>query len=364
MIQPLTFTKTAETRDVPEASIVFPYATDCGTEIKDIAFFLVYNGFDHYCGVKYPFKHFKDGCKELYNLLSQARTLGDNLAQCVKVPTVKDIMSKASEHAITSLYAVDTMMQAAPNVNLEEDESGAKKRKLDKEAKTRKTKTGTTSFKEFTCACGVPKSDKEDLKSHRERRHSNNNWRCIIEDCKFSSHESKRLKKHVQNIHFKEFYHFCKYCPKGCDDKHVIQNHMSRDHQLGVNIPCRKLGCQKMFGSVVSRNRHESFCGEGKKYICSQYPPCKKGFKRESNFLNHVKLVHTGETAMVFCKICLKKYQTQTSYKAHLKNAQCKPRELDEIGEDELKQIEDQLIDEEGDDDIEEVEGEEPPETS
>ena len=68
--------------------------------------------------------------------------------------------------------------------------------------------------------------------------------------------------------------------------------------------------------------------------------------------------VHTGELAKVFCKICYKSYQSRTSYKAHLKNNQCKPRELDEIPEEELKEIEGELGLEE-DEDIEELEPEE-----
>ena len=58
----------------------------------------------------------------------------------------------------------------------------------------------------------------------------------------------------------------------------------------------------------------------------------------------HIGTVHTGEIPKVVCKICYKPYQSNTSFKDHLKNNQCKPGVLDEIPEDELKKIEKQLL--------------------
>ena len=150
-MSPLEFTKTAETRDLPEASILFPYPDDCGLDIKDIPFFVVYNGYDHYCGVKFPMKTFKDGCKELYQLLSKARAISDNLAQSVTSPLVKQVVKKASENSIASLYSVDQLMQSAHLVTLEEImDPKKKKQKDDKDDKRRKTKSGKTSFNDFT----------------------------------------------------------------------------------------------------------------------------------------------------------------------------------------------------------------------
>ena len=99
---------------------MFPYADDCGVEIADIPYFIVYNGIDHYCGVRYPGKTFKDGSSQLYKLLSQARAISDNLSNAVQAPIVKDVVKKCSESSISSLYAVDQLMQSAHLVNLEE----------------------------------------------------------------------------------------------------------------------------------------------------------------------------------------------------------------------------------------------------
>ena len=44
-IQFLVFKKTATTRDVPDANILFPNQDDCGIDIKDIAISLVIMAF-------------------------------------------------------------------------------------------------------------------------------------------------------------------------------------------------------------------------------------------------------------------------------------------------------------------------------
>ena len=161
LIQPLDFKKTATTRDVPDANIFFPYQDDCGIDIKDISLFLVYNGFDHYCSVKYPGNTFKDGLKELYGHLTKARALSDSLLQHVQVSVVKDILSKVSERSIDSLYSVDDLVQNFHLASI--DEPPAKRSKQEeKDKKKRKTKAGKTSFAQFTCFCGVPKTSKEE----------------------------------------------------------------------------------------------------------------------------------------------------------------------------------------------------------
>ena len=58
-------------------------------------------------------KTFKDGTKELYQLLSKARTLSDTLAQSTENPYVKEVFKKASKNSIASMYTVDKLMQNA-----------------------------------------------------------------------------------------------------------------------------------------------------------------------------------------------------------------------------------------------------------
>ena len=141
--------------------------------------------------------------------MSKARTSSDTLAQSTDNPTVKEIFKKASENSIASVYAFDKLMQ---NVH----EEGPvpvpqKKRKLselteeEKRQKRRKTKSGQTKFDEFTYCCGVPKSSKEELKDHENRRHPDKFSKCIIEDCpnRIETDTKSTLRKHVQNQHFK-----------------------------------------------------------------------------------------------------------------------------------------------------------------
>ena len=116
---------------------------------------------------------------------------------------------------------------------------------------------------------------------------------------------------------------------------------MSKKHKMGVAIPYTKLG---------SRKRCEIYCKEQKFYQCD-YPNCTKSFKRLDKYNLHIKVVHTGDATKVFCKVCWKSHQKNTSYKSHLRKNQCYPRDTDEIPEDEFEQIQKQL--EEEDEDIE-----------
>ena len=110
VVNPLQFTKT---KDLDEAIVSFVYDQDFGMELDSIPIFLIFNGLDHYCSVKPVKKTFKDGTKELYQLLSKARTLSDTLAQCTGNPIVKEVFRKASENSISSVYAVDKLMENA-----------------------------------------------------------------------------------------------------------------------------------------------------------------------------------------------------------------------------------------------------------
>ena len=113
VVNPLQFTKTASTRDLDEAMVSFVYDQDFGMKLDSIPIFLIFNGSDHYCSVRPVKKTFKDGTKELYQLLSKARTLSDTLAQCKENPIVKEVFKKASENSISSVYAVDKLMENA-----------------------------------------------------------------------------------------------------------------------------------------------------------------------------------------------------------------------------------------------------------
>ena len=66
-----------------------------------------------------------------------------------------------------------------------------------------------------------------------------------------------------------------------------------------------------------------------KKIVCSDYPPCKKSFKREKNLKFHVAVVHTGSKSMISCDDCKNVYQSRTTYLAHKRNDKCHVLEED-----------------------------------
>lgn len=320
--------KSAANRDVDEVSLYFPEEEDLGTEIDDIGVVLVYNNDHHYSGTVPLQKDFKNGVDSLTDMLKQCRLMGDNLVQRVEDPMVKKVIGKVSESCMHFYYELDKTIQTALEVNLEEalepskkrarrnsgDPSGGRKKRLNRE--------GTTKFTTLTCHCGVVKKSQEDLDDHVKRRHSNNHWECVFKECEpvFKSVYNYSLKKHVQNKHYKEFYMHCKYCHYATDEAHLLENHMGNVHKLGVSLPCINLGCQKMFNSSVSRDRHMKFCGVKKSLQC---PDCKRIYKREDNLKKHIDLIHAKIGNLHLCNLCQHTYQSTTTYRAHYKNNQC-----------------------------------------
>ena len=342
VVLPLEFKKSAATRDLDEATVFFPYDNDFGIKLSDVPIFLVFNGIDHYIGVREINRTFKDGTKELYKLLSSARALSDSLAQSTENEIVKRLFQKASENSVASLYSVDNLMQQSHT----QAPVSSKRRRIsgdspeEKQEKKRLTKEGKTAWTEFTCYCGVPKNSKEDLDDHKKRRHENNYWKCILEDCpkRVKTKSGTALKKHVQNQHFGEYYYFCLYCNYGSDEQHLVENHQGDKHKAGVSIPCSKVGCQKSFYSEVSLERHQKFCRIKKDIVCNI---CNKSFKRKDNY-NHHMAVHSGQFEKIKCEVCLKNYQSKTSYDAHIRNKQCYPTDQEE--QDEIEQIENEEL--------------------
>ena len=269
--------------------------------------------------------------------------LCDQLGMECKDPLVKQVFSKASENSQNAMYSVDKLMQtaheappdeaAAPSVKRKRRDSGDQKVE-------RKARDGTTTWTATTCKCGVEKHTVDELKSHIERRHGDGIYKCPYQDCNMSTKFTSSIQKHVQNQHLQEYYYWCQYCSDyKTDQKHLMTNHLSSKHGYGLKIPCTKFGCNKLFSSEVCRDAHSQYCMEGKKFTCTDYPPCKKSFKREKNFQFHLAL-HTGEKDKISCDDCKNIYSSKTSYKAHKRNNKCYVLEdtLKDNMDDELSQ--------------------------
>ena len=52
--------------------------------------------------------------------------------------------------------------------------------------------------------------------------------------------------------------------------------------------------------------------------------------------------VHSGQFEKIKCDVCLKNYQSKTSYDAHIRNKQCYPTDQEE--QDEIEQIENEEL--------------------
>lgn len=317
----------AKERHADEAELHFPFDADIGTPPEDIPIIVVYNGFNHFCATKPPKPTFKDGVKELVSLLSNARVLCDKLGKGTQDPLVKQVFSKASENSQTAMYSVDKLIQTAHEAPKEEAEAPSHKRKRRDSGDNkieRKARDGSTKWTKTTCKCGIEKHTKEELKAHIERRHADGMYKCPYEDCGMVTKFTSSIQKHVQNQHMDEYYYWCMYCTDyKTDQKHLLTNHMCEKHGYGLKLPCTKFGCNKLFSSEVSRNDHMKYCQEAKKFACTDYPPCKKTFKREKNLKYHIEVVHIGSKDKISCDDCKNIYQSRTSYLAHKRNDKC-----------------------------------------
>ena len=335
VVIPTGNSKTATDRSAEEAQILFPNMDDTGLDISDFCIVIVFNGIHHFVGTKKPQPTFKDGVTDVITHLQQARVICDNLR--AEDQSVKGVVATTSKTAATIAYNLERLFKPPVTVPEEGAEAAASaeppsKRQrhdsTDNEViawKTSLTRDGHTSMTTLHCHCGVRKATKEDLEDHKKRNHSSGYWKCGYTGCKTvcsGKNPEKSLRKHVRNQHLNEYLYWCKYCTTyGKDQRHLVINHMFTVHGMGQQLPCRHIGCNKLFPSLNSLKEHEQFCREGKKYTCDF---CHRMYKRMKNMKSHIKNMHTTTGAgKLLCTACGRTYESKTSYTAHYTNNQC-----------------------------------------
>ena len=276
MINPTPHQRTAQDRTVKEAEVLFPFPDDTGLDIKDLLIVIVYNDLHHYVGTKHPQPTFNDGVSEIVQHLQQIRLLCDNMP--VQDERVKEIMSATSKTAAATAYNIERLFKPS-EISVPAAEGAqaaeplAKKMRLDGSAeviehKSKMTRDGTTSTTTLHCDCGVRKNSSEGLEAYKLKYHKGESgkWRCAYTGCNKEFKFGKSCRKHVRNDHLGEYLYWCKYCTNyGKDQRHLVINHMYTKHGMGIQIPCKNLGCDKMFPSEVSLKNHERY------YTCIVY---------------------------------------------------------------------------------------------
>ena len=250
--------------------------------------------------------------------------------------SVKGVVATTAKTAATIAYNLERLFKPPiPSEGAEaaasQGEPPSKRQRHDSDDneviawKTSLTRDGHTSMTTLHCHCGVRKATKEDLEDHKKRNHSSGSWKCGYKGCKTvcsGKNPEKSLRKHVRNQHLNEYLYWCKYCTTyGKDQRHLVINHMFTVHGMGQQLPCRHIGCNKLFPSLQSLKEHEQFCREGKKYSCDF---CQRMYKRMKNMKAHIKNMHmTTGAGKLLCTACGRTYESKTSYTAHYTNNQC-----------------------------------------
>ena len=344
VVHPTDKVKTSTDRNVEEAEVIFPYIQDTGLDLKDIPIIIVHNGLHHFVAAKNPQPTFKDAILDISHHLQQGRFICDSLS--AQDPSVKGVVATTSKTVANLAYQLERLFKpptqeelaAAAAAAEQGDEHGAPAPKRKRHSSTdigdiiqysnAMTRDGNTSMTTLTCSCGVKKDTKDELTDHIKRHHDVNaggSWSCAYRDCTTvckGVNPEKALRKHVRNQHLNEYLYWCKYCTSyGKDQKHLVINHIYRKHGMGQQLPCRNMGCDKMFPSLQSLKEHEEFCQEGKKYNC-QF--CNRKYKRVKNMKFHIKNMHQKDgQGKLLCSYCGKAYESMTTYKAHYNNNQC-----------------------------------------
>ena len=339
VVHPTNYTKTSTDREAEEAKVIFPNMKATGLDLNDIPIVIVHNGLHHFVGAHYPQPTFKHGILDICQHLQQARFIADSPK--VKDEVVHGVVTTTAKTVTTLAYNLERLFKpptgdelAAAAAAREQGTQPPAKRVRHHfndgdiiEYENAITRDGTTSMTNLHCSCGVRKDNKKLLKEHIDRNHNAETgdvWRCAYTGCKTvckGLNPEKTLRKHVTNQHLGEWLYWCKYCTSyGKDQRHLVVNHIYRFHGLGQQLPCRNMGCQKMFPSFQSLKDHEQFCQQGKKYTC-QF--CTRKYKRVKNMKTHMKNMHLETGGKMLCSYCGRSYESLTAYKAHYNQNLC-----------------------------------------
>ena len=339
VVHPTNHTKTSTDREAEEAKVIFPNVKDTGLDLNDIPIVIVHNGLHHFVGAHYPQPTFKHGILDICQHLQQARFIADSLK--VKDEAVHGVVTTTAKTVATLAYNLERLFKpptgyelaAAAAAREQGTQPPAKRIRHHSndgdiiEYENAMTRDGKTSMTNLHCSCGVRKDSKKLLKEHIDRNHNEETggvWRCAYTGCKTvckGLNPEKALRKHVRNQHLGEWLYWCKYCTSyGKDQRHLVVNHIYRFHGLGQQLPCRNMGCQKMFPSFQSLKDHEQFCQQGKKYTC-QF--CTRKYKRVKNMKTHMKNMHLETGGKMLCSYCGRSYESLTAYKAHYNQNLC-----------------------------------------
>ena len=337
MVHPTNHQKTSHDREAEEPKVIFPNVKDTGLDLNDIPIVIVHNGLHHFVGATFPQPSFKDGILDICSHPQQARFIADSMND----EAVKGVVSTTAKTTGTLAYNLERLFKpptgeelAAAAAREQGTQPPPSKRVRHNsqegdiiEYENAMTRDGKTSMTTLHCSCGVRKDSKKLLAEHIKKHHdeeTGGEWKCAYTGCKTvckGLNPEKSLRKHVRNQHLGEWLYWCKYCTSyGKDQRHLVVNHIFRFHGLGQQLPCRKMGCQKMFPSFQSLKEHEQFCQQGKKYDC-QF--CSRKYKRVKNMKAHIKHMHLESGGKMLCSYCGRSYETLTSYKAHYTNNLC-----------------------------------------
>ena len=209
MVFPTTEPITAKTRDIPHCNIVFTEEGDFGTPPTQIPIIIVYNGKDHYCSSRPKAETFKDGLDMIVEKLQDCVVISSTMGNCTMNGQIKQLLDKFNINVQKDVVSFEKVFHISKDTPIPKWDDTPRK----------ETRQLPSKMKEFQCVCGVVKHNGEELISHVQRRHANDNWYCAYPGCKIACKAKKSHKLHLRIIHLFDYSHSCWYCDYGRHDK-------------------------------------------------------------------------------------------------------------------------------------------------
>jgi KRAB domain-containing zinc finger protein len=188
------------------------------------------------------------------------------------------------------------------------------------------------SVKKQKCMfCNLFLTAKSNILQHYQTTHKSllaNVFKCTFKCKRYFLTEADR-EEHIVSAHktkcLMRTEAKCLYCNKICIDKHVLSNHIRKNHSA-VKILCKFFHCGQYFHTQTEADEHfeqqHQKMEENKKYHCLK---CNFKTASQNNFKNHISRMH-GEKILP-CPKCSRCFSSSLTLKVHMKQVHS-PRKI------------------------------------
>ncbi|EMR08490.1 hypothetical protein PNEG_03316 [Pneumocystis murina B123] len=144
-------------------------------------------------------------------------------------------------------------------------------------------------------------------------------YKCTFEGCNKAYSKPCRIEEHIRS-HTGERPFVCNY--KGCEKAFFRKSHLKAHIHSHINERpyfCRFKDCIARFNTNQHLKRHEAIHLRETPYKCTKYPPCTAEFHKHHQLLIHIANTHTHKKPFL-CEYdqCKKSFDTGSKLNSHI----------------------------------------------